>query len=99
MTHETVRGQASLPGRNWPGLSFIMGVQRDPILWYDRDLTNSYLFRDEGYYSSVHMFTSSNGMIFRVTDHLCGELTGPRWIPRTKASDAELWCFLWSASE
>ena len=23
----------------------------------------------------------------------------PRWIPRTKASDVELWCFLWSASE
>ena len=23
----------------------------------------------------------------------------PRWIPRTKASDAELWCFLWSAPE
>ena len=22
-----------------------------------------------------------------------------RWIPRTKASDAELWCFLWSTSE
>ena len=21
------------------------------------------------------------------------EITGPRWIPRTKASDAELWCF------
>ena len=28
---------------------------------------------------------------FRVTGHLCGEFTGPRWIPRTKASDAELW--------
>ena len=26
--------------------------------------------------------------IFRVTGHLCGEFTGPRWIPRTKASDA-----------
>ena len=39
------------------------------------------------------MMTSSNGNIFRVTDHLCGEFTGPRWIPRTKASDAELWCF------
>ena len=26
------------------------------------------------------------------------EFTGPRWIPHTKASDAELWCFLWSAS-
>ena len=22
-----------------------------------------------------------------------------RWIPRTKAIDAELWCFLWSAFE
>ena len=28
---------------------------------------------------------------------LCGEFTGHRWIPHTKASDAELWCFLWSA--
>ena len=37
--------------------------------------------------------TSSNGNIFRVTGHLCREFTGPRWIPRTKASDAELWCF------
>ena len=26
-----------------------------------------------------------------------GEFTGHRWIPRTKASDVELWCFLWSA--
>ena len=31
--------------------------------------------------------------------YLCGEFTGPRWIPHTKASDAELWCFLWSAFE
>ena len=30
---------------------------------------------------------------------MCGEFTGHRWIPRTKASDAELWCFLWSAPE
>ena len=41
--------------------------------------------------------TSSNGNIFRVTGPLCGEFTGHRWIPLTKASDAELWCFLWSA--
>ena len=27
------------------------------------------------------------------------EFTGPRWIPHTKVSDAELWCFLWCASE
>ena len=45
------------------------------------------------------VMTSSNGNIFRVTGHLCGEFTSHRWIPRTKASDAELWCFLWSASD
>ena len=27
------------------------------------------------------------------------EFTGYRWIPLTKASDAELWCFLWSEPE
>ena len=27
------------------------------------------------------MMTSSNGNIFRVTGHLCGEFTGHRWIP------------------
>ena len=46
---------------------------------------------------SSFMMTSSNGNIFRVTGPLCGEFTGHRWIPSTKASDAELWCFLWSA--
>ena len=54
-------------------------------------------FRAIVYY--IDMMTSSNGNIFRVTGHLCGEFTGPRWIPRTKASDVELWCFLWSVSE
>ena len=41
------------------------------------------------------MMTSSNGNIFHVTGPLCGS----QWIPRTKGSDAELWCFLWSAPE
>ena len=45
------------------------------------------------------MMTSSNGNFFRVTGHLCGEFTDHRWIPRTKASVAELWCFLWSAPD
>ena len=30
---------------------------------------------------------------------LWGESNGHRWIPLTKASDAELWCLLWSAPE
>ena len=41
------------------------------------------------------MMTSSNRDNFAVTGHLCGEFTGHRWILRPKASDAELWCFLW----
>ena len=45
------------------------------------------------------MMTSSNGNIFHVTGPLYGEFTGDRWIPPTKASEAELWCFLWSAPE
>ena len=45
------------------------------------------------------MVTSSNGNICRVTGQLCGEFTGHRWIRHTKASDAEFWCFLWSAPE
>ena len=39
------------------------------------------------------MMRSSNGNTFRVTGLLCGEFTGDRWIPLTKASDTELWCF------
>ena len=36
---------------------------------------------------------SSDRNIFPVTGPLCGEFTGHQWIPRTKANDAELWCF------
>ena len=45
------------------------------------------------------MMTSSNGNIFHVTGPLCGKFTGHRWIPRTKVSNPELWCFLWAAPE
>ena len=45
------------------------------------------------------IMTSSNGNIFRVTGPLCGEFIGHRWNPSTKASDAGLWCFPWSAPE
>ena len=50
------------------------------------------LFRYVYCQSLAIMMTSSNGNIFRVTGHFCGEFTGHRWIPRTKASYAELWC-------
>ena len=35
------------------------------------------------------MMTSLNENIFRVTDPLCGEFTGDRWLPLTKDSDAK----------
>ena len=47
----------------------------------------------------VFIMTSSNGSISRIVDPSWGESTGHSWIPITKASDAELWCVLWSAHE
>ena len=41
----------------------------------------------------VPMMTSSIGSNIRVIGHLCGEFTGYRWIPRTKANDAEFYVF------
>ena len=49
--------------------------------------------------SYIAMMTSSIVNIFRVTDPWCGEFTGHWWIPLTKASDADLWYFLWSEPE
>ena len=46
------------------------------------------------YLSVCPMMTSSNGNIFRFTGPLCGEFTGHRGIPLTKAGEAELWFFL-----
>ena len=34
---------------------------------------------------------------FSCSGPLWREFTSHRWIPHTKASDVELWCFLWSA--
>ena len=45
------------------------------------------------------MKTSSNRNIFHVTGLFVQEFPSHRWIPLTKASDVELWCFLWSAPE
>ena len=45
------------------------------------------------------MLTSSNGNIVRAAGPWWGESSGHRWIPLTKASDAELWCFRWRSPE
>ena len=43
--------------------------------------------------------TSPNGNIFCLTGSLWEESIGHQWIPPIKASEAELWWFLWSAPE
>ena len=71
-------------------------------LSYSVDSGEALMPKDAPYYAiprDNNMMTSSNGNILRVTGPLCGEFTGRRWIPLTKASDAELWCFLWSPPE
>ena len=70
---------------SWDRLVFIIGLHIETTLWWVDGVDGS------------TMMTSSNGSIFRVTGPLCGEFTGHWWIPLTKASDAELRCFLWSA--
>ena len=68
------------------------------IYWWDLQLPPCHSLMT-GSVDKSYMMTSSDGKQIRVTGPLCAEFTGDRWIPRTKASDAELWCFLWSASE
>ena len=65
----------------------------DPCFWRS---TPWFMHMADGTYA---MMTSSNRNIFRVTGLLSGEFTGHRRIPLTKASDAELWCFLWAVPE
>ena len=36
---------------------------------------------------------------FHVTGPMWEESTGHQWIPLTKASEKDLWCFLWSVPE
>ena len=55
-----------------------------------RNIHTTGLYVSVSHKGYCRMMTSSNGIIFYVTGPLCGEFTGPRWIPCTKASDAAL---------
>ena len=56
-----------------------------PLCCHAVDLIPSGHISERFEISTHFMMTSWNRNIFRVTGHLCGEFTGPRWIPRTKA--------------
>ena len=88
--------------KQWSNCSFALSYRYDISLVYH---TNSWYYYCEPCHPvrSLQQFQDlwvpdlmvalSNGNIFRVTGHLCRELSGSRWIPRTKASDSELWYF------
>ena len=75
----------------------------DNYLWYQFEI--KFNKRHVDLWELLHkvmkqlMMTSSAGNIFRVTEVLCEEFTGHRWTVRLKASNAELWYFLWSVAE
>ena len=97
--HQSPRYQSSLRGiHRWP-VDFPhegpANMESVSVAWRHNGIDVILIVK----HSAIIMMTSSNGNIFRVTGHLCGEFTGLRWIPRTKASDAELWCFLWSVPD
>ena len=79
-------------GQHWSRWWLVAWCHR-AIIWTSVDLSWTV-------FCGIHlMMTSSNGNVFHVTGPLCREFTCLWWIPCTKASDAELWCFLWSAPE
>ena len=89
----------------WPTTRLVVQLL---VQTHIKDQTRHYWSLDDGTPSVTGGFpservtklmTSSNGNIFHVTGHLCGEFTGRRLISLAKASDAAFWCFLWSAPE
>ena len=78
-------------------LSYLWYCQQNTQIMQECSIVNHHICST--FIKALNMMTSSNGNIFRVTGHLCRELTSHRWIPCKKARDAELWCFLWSVPQ
>ena len=68
-------------------------IWNDWLLWLKRTIPINVDYWTLKHKQLYYMMTSSNGIIFRVTDALYGEFTCHQWIPLTKASGVELWCF------
>ena len=92
-------------GSHIRGISFTHRKQLMPIIGFcsiliyrlwRRHVVTQTMHRWDTIRIGIHMMTSSIGNFFVVTGNLCGDFTGHGWIPRTKASDAELWCLLFT---
>ena len=99
--HEIINGNTKVEGRLFKSCSalfLLMDKHRQVMVPCIHVYTKPPLERLLFIYAWMLM-TSSNGNIFRVAGPLCEEFSDYRWIPLTKASNAELRCFLWSAPE
>ena len=67
--------------------------------WDDSSRTVPYYCYRQTNSSWQYMMPSSYGNIFHVTGYLCGEFTGPRWIPAQRPVTQSFDVFLWYASE
>ena len=84
-----------------PSLAFVWRIHRWPVNSPHKWPITRKIFPIDDVFmpSATWYWWWTNGSIFRVIGPLWGEFTGHRWIPLTKASDAQLWCFLCSAPE
>ena len=65
----------------------------------NQNTSETWLHQSSFLLGRLFMMTSSNGNIFRIAGPLCGNSPVTGEFPTQRASNAELWCFLWSASE
>ena len=65
---------------------------------FARTINHDFIFKSGIYYPTSHDDVIKWKHFPRYWPFVWG-IHRDRWIPRTKASDAELWCFLWSAPE
>ena len=85
-----------------PILCKIQPWQFTPFLLTNCYISNTFkLYQNDSYktthsnaFSRMDMMRSSCGNSFCVTGPLCGEFTGHRYIPFTKASEVQRWCFV-----
>ena len=88
--------QSNYGSRNWIEMIAAIDIAAIDMTDATTKYISSYVISSAQSNWACSMMTSSNGNIFRVTGPL---FDGHRWIPLIKASDAERWCFLWSAHE
>ena len=82
---KAIRYASGVDGNHEDALVGVIQIDKIHIQWWYKQQMQSQ--------SNDIMMMSWNGNIFCITGPLCGELIGHRWIPRTKASEAKLWCF------